>query len=65
MQPVGFNYGLPSCIEDNLCFGNSVEDLISDHEVTDAFFEVSDIYMDLLEEGVAVPSLNNHDCLWL
>ena len=57
--------GLYWCIVYDLCFGNSVEGLISIHEVNDAFDEVSDLNPDVPEERVYGPYTNDHDSLWV
>ena len=50
MYPVGFCSSQPRCIVDYLCFGNSVEGLILNYDVTDSFDEVSELNMDVTEE---------------
>ena len=53
------------CIVDYICFRSSVEDLISVHDVNDAFDEVSDLNPDVPEERIYGSYTNDHDSLWV
>ena len=63
MQPVGLYYILPLWIVDDFLFGNSIEGLIYNHEVTGTFTDESELFPDLLEEGISGPSPNDNYCL--
>ena len=43
MEPVYFCYGVYWCIVYYICFGGSLEGLITVHEVTDGFSEIADL----------------------
>ena len=53
------------CIVDDLCFGDSVEDLISVHGFNDAFDEVADLNPDVLEEIIYGPYTDDNNSLWV
>ena len=55
-------YGIHRCILYYLCFGNSLDLLISYYEVTYEFSEVADLNPDLPEEIIYGPSPNYHYC---
>ena len=50
---------------DDLCFRDSVKGLISSHEVTDAFAEVADLNLVVLEKTISQPYPDDHGCFWL
>ena len=60
-----FFLGIPWCIVYDLCFGNSVEGLIDNHEAAYSCSGVVDLYMYVTEEVVSEPYQNEHYCLWV
>ena len=51
------------CVVDKLYFWYCVESVIVCHEGTGALAEVTDLGVDIPQEGAACPSSHDHDCL--
>ena len=63
MGPVGLCYGLPWGVVYGFCLMIFLEWMIADHEVSDAFAEVSYLYTYVPEERVSGTILNDRDSL--
>ena len=63
MYPVGLCSRPPWGVVDDLCFRNSVENAIEDHEVSDSFADIKYLYLDVLVVNVSGPSTNGYGCL--
>ena len=50
---------------DNLYFWYCVETVIGFHEVTDALDGVTDLDVNIPQEGAACPSSHDRDCFWV
>ena len=57
------DYGLSWSVVYDFCFCNFVEGLDVQHEVTDAFIEVTDLDTYVPKEHISGPSTNNQDPL--
>ena len=53
------------CVVDNLYSWYFVKSVIGCHEGTDALAEVTDLYVNILQEVTACPSSHDHDCFWV
>ena len=59
------DYRLTWSVVYDLYFGYFVEESDGHHEVADSFTEVADLNPDVPEEGISVPSPNDHHCFWV
>ena len=50
------------CVVDNFCLCYYIESLLVCHEGTDALAEVTDLDVDIPQEGAAHPSFYDNDC---
>ena len=64
-QPLWVCVGLSRCIVDDLYFWSFVEGVVIFHEVTDALAEVTDLDVDIPQEGAAFSTSHDHDFFWV
>ena len=53
------------CVVYNFYFWYFLEIVIVFHEGTDALAEVTDLDVDIPQEGAACPTSHDHGCLWV
>ena len=64
-QPLWFCVILSRCVIDDFYFWYCVEGVILCHDGTDALAEVTDLDVDIPQEGAVCPSYHDHDGSWV